>query len=69
MKHEINFFLTGLGVIIYSPFATDQINDGEDYLTSNFWQPEKVAEHVNACRISRARGTLVSCVSCVSCYF
>lgn len=26
--------------------------DGEDYLASNFWQPEKVAEHVNACQLS-----------------
>lgn len=52
LKQEINISITGLGVVLYSPFAVDQIKDGEDYLTSNFWHPEKVAEHVNACQLS-----------------
>lgn len=52
MKQEINLSITGLGVIIYSPFATTAITEGEDFLTSHFWQPEKVAEHVNACQLS-----------------
>jgi hypothetical protein len=40
--------IDGLGFIIYSPFATAHIAEGERYLGAKFWEPEDVARHVRA---------------------
>ena len=52
MHKEINLEIAGLGIIFHSPFATSHIKNGDDYLESNFMNPEDVARHVNECSIS-----------------
>ena len=52
MKHEIDLAICGLGVILYSPFAVEQIREGEDYLQSHFWDPGDVARHVGNCTLT-----------------
>ncbi|MDN6886172.1 hypothetical protein QMO14_21510 [Variovorax sp. CAN2819] len=39
---SIKLRITGMGVIFYSPFATEKIQEGEDYLSSNFENPDLV---------------------------
>ena len=52
----VRLMVEGLGLILYSPFATAHIQQGEDYLEPHFWLPEDVAAHVNRGTIS-ALGT------------
>lgn len=52
MDQQIDISIAGLGVIFYSPFAVAHIEDGTDYLASNFWEPTRVAEHVMGCQLS-----------------
>lgn len=40
----INLSISGMGVIFYSPFAALGIQDGDDYLASNFESPSQVQE-------------------------
>lgn len=49
---ELNLEIAGLGFILYSPFTVTHIADGEDYLQAHFWDPDDVAEHVNACTLT-----------------
>ena len=49
---RLNLSIRGLGFILYSPFAVAHITDGDDYLQTHFWEPEAVAEHVNACTLT-----------------
>jgi hypothetical protein len=49
---QLTLEIAGLGFILYSPFAVAHIADGEDYLQTQFWEPEAVAEHVNACTLT-----------------
>jgi hypothetical protein len=44
--------ISGLGFVVYSPFATSHILPGEDYLTASFLEPEDVLRHVLSCRIA-----------------
>ena len=52
MRQEISLSIAGLGIVFYSPFAVEHIQEGEDYLTASFRDPEVVARHVMACEIS-----------------
>ena len=52
MKEKINLSIAGIGVIIYSPFAARHITEGEDFLSSHFWEPEMVAKYVSSCQIA-----------------
>jgi hypothetical protein len=52
MEQTINLNIQGLGVIFYSPVAVGHISVGEDYLSTRFWDPAAVAEHVMSCRLS-----------------
>lgn len=52
MKVHIDISITGLGIILYSPFAVAHITEGSDYLSSHFWEPDLVARHVMACELS-----------------
>jgi hypothetical protein len=38
--------ITGLGVLLYSPWAVRHIRKGDDYLKSHYWEPEEVLKHV-----------------------
>jgi hypothetical protein len=52
MRQEIRLSIAGLGIIFYSPFAVQHIEEGEDYLSAHFQDPNDVAKHVRACEIS-----------------
>lgn len=52
MKHELDISIAGLGIIIYSPFAVAHISEGSDYFSLHFLDPQMVAEHIMACRLS-----------------
>jgi hypothetical protein len=49
---QLHLEIAGLGFILYSPFAVAHIADGEDYLQTQFWEPDDVARHVNACTLT-----------------
>jgi hypothetical protein len=49
---ELSLEIAGLGFVLYSPFAVAHIAEGENYLRTHFWEPEAVAEHVNACTLT-----------------
>ncbi|MDQ3640860.1 MAG: hypothetical protein M3450_05160 [Actinomycetota bacterium] len=38
--------ISGLGMILYSPSSAAHISEGEDYLTSSYWEPQDVQHHV-----------------------
>jgi hypothetical protein len=44
----IQLDVAGLGLILYSPFATAQIPRGQKYLEAHYWEPADVARHVRA---------------------
>lgn len=43
--------IDGMGFVVYSPFAMKKISIGEDFLSEELWDPEKVKEHVESCKI------------------
>lgn len=45
-EKDINLDIEGLGIIMFSDFATENIKLGEDYLTDNYWKPDDVAKHI-----------------------
>jgi hypothetical protein len=49
---RIHLPVSGLGIIAYSPFAMAHVPQGENYLESNFLEPEDIARHVNACTLT-----------------
>lgn len=51
LKREIDLSITGLGIVFYSDFAIRHIEEGQDFLSSDFWSPDSVAKYVNSCRI------------------
>ena len=46
MKRTVSLSIAGLGIVLYSPFAVAGIGEGDDYLSSDFWEAEAVAAHV-----------------------
>ena len=38
--------IDGLGIIVYSPFATAHIHQNEDYLQRHYWQYEDMIAHI-----------------------
>lgn len=46
LKATVPLELTGLGILIYSPWAVKQIRKGEDYLQSHYLEPKDVLRHV-----------------------
>jgi len=48
----INLSITGLGFIIYSPFAVAHIAEGEDYFSNHHMYADQIVEHTN-------KGTIV----------
>jgi hypothetical protein len=53
MKKEILLEVQGLGIIMYSDFATKHIKEGDNYLEKNYWEPTQVADHIK-------KGTIVA---------
>lgn len=47
MGKNIELDIMGLGWIMYSQSAVEEIEEGEDYLESHYWEPEFVADQVN----------------------
>lgn len=45
MRHKILLSTAGLGIFFYSPFAVAHIHEGEDYFSTSFQNPSKVADH------------------------
>ena len=45
---ELRLEIQGLGIVFYSPPATDHITEHEDYLGEAFSSPRKVAAHANS---------------------
>lgn len=45
IKKDITLQLDGLGIVFYSEGAVKNIPVGMDFLTEEFWKPEKVEEH------------------------
>jgi hypothetical protein len=43
---------SGMGIVLHSPWATANLTQGEDFLTSRFSNPTDVAELVNSSRIA-----------------
>jgi hypothetical protein len=43
--------MQGFGFICCSPFATNTISEGEDYLATNFEDPSEVEKHAKECSI------------------
>lgn len=52
VDHSFDVSIVGLGFIVHSPSAVRHINDGEDYLSNNFWDPEDVGRHVTECQLT-----------------
>jgi hypothetical protein len=46
IKKEIKLYISGLGIIMYSDFAVAHIAEGENYFSSHYQYPDKVAAHV-----------------------
>lgn len=51
MEKDIVMDIVGLGWIMYSDFAVSGIKEGEDYLSTQYWDSNKVAEQVNSGKI------------------
>ena len=45
---QMQLEIEGLGIIMYSPFATVNITEGENYFSSNYSTPEQVQRHIQA---------------------
>ncbi|WBW96112.1 hypothetical protein [Oceanirhabdus sp. W0125-5] len=43
---ELTLDINGLGIIMYSDFATSHITEGEDYLSQSYQTPQQVANHI-----------------------
>src|SRR5262245_24426801 len=52
LMREMALNVAGLGVILYSPPAVEQIREGSDYLQEHFTLPADVARHVMACELT-----------------
>ena len=50
---QIELEIEGLGIIMYSPFATADITEGENYFSPHYSTPEQVQQHIQV-------GTIVS---------
>lgn len=50
-EKDIILDLQGMGFIIFSDFAVENIKNGEDFLNTHYWRPEDVAKEVNSGRI------------------
>lgn len=45
-EREVALDLEGLGILLFSPYAGAHIGEGQDYLTTNDWDPARSAvEH------------------------
>lgn len=60
---SVELRISGVGIILYSPFAVSSIRQDEDYLSSQYEEPKDVARQVNAGRLvglgTGAEGTYV----------
>ncbi len=52
MKHQIDLYIAGLGIVFYSPFAVRNIPEGSDYLEEHFMAAHAVAQSVMDCTIT-----------------
>ena len=52
MPKTIRLVTSGRGIVLHSPWATADIAQGEDFLSSSFSKPADVAELVNSSRIA-----------------
>jgi hypothetical protein len=48
IDYSMQFEIAGMGFIAYSPAATNQIAEGEDYFSASYSSPEDVAKHLMA---------------------
>lgn len=44
---DIEIYIDGMGIVIYSNKAMNYVNEGEDFFTNEFSTPEKVVKHIN----------------------
>lgn len=43
---KLTLEISGIGLIMYSPFATSHITRGANYLEQHYWNPSDVARHI-----------------------
>lgn len=53
LNQTIRLEISGLGILVYSPFAAAHIGEGEDYLSDKYMDEEQVQPHIQ-------QGTLVA---------
>ena len=46
LNKKLTLDIYGLGIIMYSDFATAQIMEGEDYFSKSYQTPQQVANHI-----------------------
>ncbi|MPQ45351.1 hypothetical protein, partial [Clostridium tarantellae] len=46
LNNELVLDINGLGIIMYSDYATSFIKEGEDYFYQNYQTPEQVLKHI-----------------------
>lgn len=46
LNKDLILDINGLGMIMYSDFATSHIAEGEDYFSRNYQTPQQVANHI-----------------------
>lgn len=46
LNKELTVDINGLGLIMYSDFATSHITEGEDYFSKSYQTPQQVANHI-----------------------
>lgn len=46
LNRDLILDINGLGIIMYSDFATSHILEGEDYFSKNYQKPQHVANHI-----------------------
>lgn len=46
LNKELILDIYGLGIIMYSDFATTHIIEGEDYFSKNYQTPQQVVNHI-----------------------
>lgn len=52
MNNIIELDISGIGIIIYSPWAVAHIEPNSDYLSSDYWEDVDVGNHVRNCSLT-----------------
>ncbi|MEO3946406.1 hypothetical protein [Gorillibacterium sp. CAU 1737] len=46
ISHDMDLVIDGMGIVLYSDGAVQDIEEGEDYYSKEFSSPEQVAKHI-----------------------